>query len=439
MNIKKQNRRNFLKTTGASATVLSGLSTGVFTSVEAKASTAPSEKLNIACVGTANRAAADIAGVKGENIVAICDIDSSYLNRAAEQFPDARKYEDYRELIDQEGDRIDAVVVATADHSHAPAALRAIRAGKHTYTEKPLSHTVFEARLIASEAAKYGVATQLGTQIHATDNYRRVVEAIGSGVLGKITDVHVWVGKGWGGGDLPTKDQITAAPSNLNWDLWLGPAEERPYAPGRYHPANWRRWWAFGQGTLGDMACHYMDLPFWALGLRHPISCKATGPEVHAETCPLGLKVEYVFPKTDKHEQLNFTWYDGNMIPKEIEGQRVPGAGVMFIGEEGMMFANYGSYRLFPTDKFSGWTPPTQTIAKSIGHHAEWIKACKDGSPTSCNFDYSGALTETVLLGNVAYRTGEALEWDAKSLTATNCPAAAKYLTKEYRKGFEIL
>ena len=217
MNIKKQNRRNFLKTTGAGATVLSA---GVFSSVAAKASTAPSEKLNIACVGTANRAAADIAGVKGENIVAICDIDSNYLNRAAGQFPDARKYEDYRELIDQEGERIDAVVGATADHSHAPAALRAIRAGKHTYTEKPLSHTVFEARLIASEAAKYGVATQLGTQIHAGDNYRRVVEAIGSGVLGKITDVHVWVGKGWGGGDLPTQDQITAAPDNLNWDLW---------------------------------------------------------------------------------------------------------------------------------------------------------------------------------------------------------------------------
>lgn len=433
---QKQNRRRFLKTTGAGATALSA---GVFSGAELAASTSANEKLNIACIGTANRAAADISGVKGENIVALCDVDSNYLNRAATEFTGARKYADYRELIDQEGDKIDAVVVATADHSHAPASLLAIRAGKHTYTEKPLAHTVFEARLIAEEAKKYGVATQLGTQIHAEPNYRRVVEAIQSGVLGKITDVHVWVGKGWGGGELPTADQITEPPKNLDWDLWLGPAKERPYAPGRYHPANWRRWWEFGQGTLGDMACHYMDLPFWALGLRHPLSCKATGPEVHAETCPLGLKVEYVFPAADGSDTINLTWYDGNMIPKEIDGQRVPGAGVMFIGEEGMMFANYSSYRLFPTDKFESWAPPKQTIPPSIGHHAEWIKACKEGTPTLCNFDYSGALTETVLLGNVSYRTGKALDWDAKSLKATNVAEADKYITKEYRKGWEIV
>ena len=436
MTNQMQNRRNFLKTTGAGATVLSS---GVFSGAELAASTSANEKLNIACVGTANRAAADISGVKGENIVALCDVDSNYLNRAAAEFANARKYADYRELIDQEGDKIDAVVVATADHSHAPASLLAIRAGKHTYTEKPLSHTVFEARLIAEEAKKHGVATQLGTQIHAEPNYRRVVEAIQSGVLGNITDVHVWVGKGWGGGELPTADQVTEPPKNLDWDLWLGPAKERPYAPGRYHPANWRRWWEFGQGTLGDMACHYMDLPFWALGLRHPLSCRATGPEVHAETCPLGLQVDYVFPNADNSGTLNLTWYDGNMIPKEIEGQRVPGAGVMFVGEEGMMFANYSSYRLFPTDKFESWTPPKQTILPSIGHHAEWIKACKEGTPTLCNFDYSGALTETVLLGNVSYRTGKALDWDAKSLKATNAPEADKYITKEYRKGWEIV
>ena len=182
-----------------------------------------------------------------------------------------------------------------------------------------------------------------------------------------------------------------------------------------------------------------MDLPFWALGLRHPLSCRATGPEVHAETCPLGLQVDYVFPNADNSGTLNLTWYDGNMIPKEIEGQRVPGAGVMFVGEEGMMFANYSSYRLFPTDKFESWTPPKQTILPSIGHHAEWIKACKEGTPTLCNFDYSGAATETVLLGNVSYRTGKALDWDAKSLKATNAPEADKYITKEYRKRLEIV
>jgi hypothetical protein len=187
------------------------------------------------------------------------------------------------------------------------------------------------------------------------------------------------------------------------------------------------------------MACHYMDLPFWACKLRHPISCEAEGPSVHPETCPLGLTVRYQFPQRGDLVATKLTWYDGNMIPKSINGERVPGAGVMFIGSDGMMFANYGSYKLFPQEKFKGFKPPKQTIAKSIGHHAEWIKACKDGSPTTCNFDYSGALTESVLLGNVAFRTGKALQWNAKTLKAANCPEADKYISKEYRSGWEVV
>ncbi len=427
-------RRDFLKTTTLGATLISG---GAWSELAAKETKTVNEKLNIACIGTANRAAADVSGVKQENIVALCDIDKNYLDRAGKQFPSARKYADYRELIEAEGDKIDAVVVATADHNHAPASIRAIRAGKHVYCEKPLTHTVHEARVIAEAAKKHGVATQLGTQIHATDNYRRVVEVIQSGAIGDVTDIHVWVGKGWGGGDRPVGGQTP--PSTLSWDLWLGPAPERPFFPGRYHPAQWRRWWDFGQGTLGDMACHYMDLPFWACNLRHPISCEAEGPSVHPETCPLGLTVRYQFPKRGNLPATKLTWYDGNMIPKKIEGERVPGAGVMFIGSDGMMFANYGSYKLFPQEKFKGFKPPKQTIPKSIGHHAEWIKACKDGSPTTCNFDYSGALTESVLLGNVAYRSGKALEWNAKALKATNCPEADKYISKEYRSGWEVV
>ena len=212
----------------------------------------------------------------------------------------------------------------------------------------------------------------------------------------------------------------------------------RPYAAGRYHPAQWRRWWDFGQGTLGDMACHYMDLPFWALKLRHPTHCQATGPKLHPETCPLGLKVEYQFPKRGKLAPVKLTWYDGTMIPRQVAGQRVPGSGVMFVGTEGQMFADYGRYKLYPQDKFKSFQPPKQTIAKSIGHHAEWIQACKKGTPTTCNFDYSGALTETVLLGNVSYRTGKALEWDAAALEAPNCAAAASYIRKEYREGWEV-
>ena len=427
-------RRDFLKTTTLGATLISG---GAWSELAAEETKAVNQKLNIACVGTANQARFSIGNVSRENIVAICDIDSNYLNRAKKDFPKARAYADYRELIESEGDKIDAVTVAIADHNHAPASIRAIRAGKHVYCEKPLTHTVQEARVIAEAAKKHGVATQLGTQIHAGDNYRRVVEVIQSGAIGDVTDIHVWVGKGWGGGDRPAGGQ--KPPSNLSWDLWLGPAPERPFFPGRYHPAQWRRWWDFGQGTLGDMACHYMDLPFWACKLRHPISCEAEGPSVHPETCPLGLIVRYQFPQRGDLVATKLTWYDGNMIPKSIKGERVPGAGVMFIGSDGMMFANYGSYKLFPKEKFKGFKPPKQTIAKSIGHHAEWIKACKDGSPTTCNFDYSGALTESVLLGNVAFRTGKALQWNAKTLKAANCPEADKYISKEYRSGWEVV
>jgi predicted dehydrogenase len=431
------NRRDFIKTTGAGA---AALSTGLWAgTAEADETRSANGKLAIACIGTANRASADIAGVRGENIVALCDIDSNYLARAKKQFKDASTYADYRELLEAEGDKIDAVVVAIADHNHAPATIRAIRKGKHVYCEKPLTHTVHESRIIAEAAAKHGVTTQLGTQIHnAGQNYRRVVEIIQSGAIGDVTDVHVWVGKSWGGGDRPKGGQ--APPKNLSWDLWLGPAPERPYFPGRYHPAQWRRWWDFGQGTLGDMACHYMDLPFWALKLRHPTYCAAEGPEVHPETCPLGLKVMYKFPKRGDMVACNFTWYDGNMIPKSVAGERVPGSGVMFIGTEGKMFADYGNYRLFPQEKFKGFTPPKPTIPRSIGHHAEWIKACKEGkTDTTCNFDYSGALTESVLLGNVAYRTGKALEWDAKALKATNAPEADQYVKKQYREGWEVV
>ncbi len=437
--LSSRNRRSFLKTSAAGSAA--ALSSSLFVSeASAKASLSPLEKLNIACIGTANRAAEDVNGVMSENIVAIVDVDSNYLNKAKAMLTEKNKleprtYADYREMIDQEGDKIDAVVIGTADHHHAPASIRAIRAGKHVYCEKPLTHTVFEARLIATEAKKRGLATQLGTQIHAENNYRRVVEIIQAGVIGDVTDVHVWVGKGWGGGERPAK--ADPVPASLNWDLWLGPAPERPYADGQYHPANWRRWWDFGQGTLGDMACHYMDLPFWALDLKHPVRCEAEGPDVHPETCPQGLIVKYDFPARGSMPALKLTWYDGDLIPKKIAGQSVPANGVMFVGKNGSLFSDYSRYRLFPADKFADFKPPAESIPNSIGHHAEWIKACKDGSPTTCNFDYSGALTETVLLGNVAYRTGKAIEWDAENLVAKNVPEAAKLITKEYRAGWE--
>ncbi len=424
-------RRDFLKTTSVAG---AAASLGVWSELPAAESKSPNEKLNIGCIGTANQANFSISNVAGENIVALCDIDDNFLARAAERFPRAKKYNDFRRLLDDEKS-IDAVTVATPDHIHAPASVWAMKLGKHVYCEKPLTHSVYEARVAAETATANKLATQMGTQIHAGSNYRRVVEIIQAGVIGNVTDVHVWVGKGWGGGERP-KD-TPAVPAHVHWDLWVGPAPFRPYHP-TYLPANWRRWWDFGQGTLGDMACHYMDLPFWALGLRHPTTVSAEGPPVHMETCPLGLIVRYEFPARDNQPPTNFTWYDGNLIPREVAGHKVPGSGVMFIGDKGQMFADYGSYRLYPEEQFKGFAPPPQTIPNSIGHHAEWLKACRDGSPTTCNFDYSGALTEAVLLGNVAYRTGTKLQWDAENLKAINCPEADQFIRRDYRDGWTL-
>jgi predicted dehydrogenase len=421
-------RRSFLGAAAASGL----MGSGYFTSRATAQSNSTLEKLNVACIGTANRAAEDIKGVLHENVVALCDVDSNFLERKLREIPDARSYVDYREMLEAEGDKIDAVVIGTSDHHHAPAAIRAIRKGKHVYCEKPLSHTVEEARIITNAAREAGVATQLGTQVHAEDNYRRVVEIIQAGTIGDVTEVHVWVGgKGWGGGELP--EMTEPAPAYLNWDLWLGPAPEREFAPGRYHPAQWRKWWDFGQGTLGDMGCHYMDLPYWALGLKYPVEIEAEGPPVHPYTAPIGLIVRYTFAQP----ALKFTWYCDTQIPKSIHGQAVPGNGVMFVGSEGMMFADYSKYRLFPVEKFTGFTPPPQTIPKSIGHHREWLKACRDGSPTTCNFDYSGPLSEAVLLGNVAYRSGLKLKWDAEKLLVDQ-PEAQKFISKDYRPGWEV-
>lgn len=393
-----------------------------------------SEKLNIAVVGPGGRGEGNLAGVASENIVALCEVDMKRGGAAFQQFPQARAYRDFRRMLEKEEKNIDAVVVSTPDHTHAPAAALAMRMGKHCYCEKPLTHTVYEARVLAELARQHKLATQMGTQIHAGENYRRVVEIIQAGTIGQVDEVHVWVGKGWGGGERPK--ETPPVPDTLDWDLWLGPAPQRPYHP-CYVPFEWRRWWDFGNGTLGDMACHYMDLPFWALGLRHPSTCEAEGPPPHPETAPLGLVVRYEFPRPGQ-QPLRLTWYDGNRIPGELYGRKMPGAGVYFVGRQGHLFADYGRYQLFPEDQFAGFQPPEPTIPRSVGHHREWIEACKSASPTTCNFDYSGALTEAVLLGVVAYRCGQKLQWDPQRLKAVNCPAADEFLHREYRHGWTL-
>lgn len=394
------------------------------------------EKLNIGVIGTAHRAAENINGVQGENIVAVCDIDDRYLDDVAKRFTGATKYNDFRKLLDHP--KLDAVVVSTADHVHAPASVQAMRRGMHCYCEKPLAHNVHEARLVAETARANKVATQMGTQIHAGDNYRRVVELVQSGAIGPVREVHVWCGKTWSQGERP-KD-TPPVPEYLHWDLWLGPAPERPYHP-TYLPANWRRWWDFGSGTLGDMACHYMDLPFWALKLKSPTRVQSQGPPVHPETTPLWLIVQYDFPdRGPGMPACKLTWYDHDRKPPQLAEKNLPrwNDGVLFIGDGGMLMADYGRRKLYPEEKFADFKAPEPTIPNSIGHYAEWIKACKEGTPTTCSFDYSGLLTESVLLGNAAFRAGQALDWDGKMLKATNCPGADKYLKREYRKGWEL-
>jgi predicted dehydrogenase len=423
------NRRRFLAT---SAVATAGV--GYWSSAARAESKAANEKLNIACIGTAHQAEFTISNIKNsQNIVAVCDIDDRLLDAAGNQFAKATKYNDFRKAIEQKG--LDAVTVCTTDHTHAPATMMAIKLDKHVYCEKPLTHTVSEARAIAEEAAKHKIATQMGTQIHAENNYRRVVEIIQAGLLGDITEVHTFAGRAWGGGDRPKNAE--PIPKWMHWDLWLGPAPERPYHS-TYQPANWRKWWDFGGGNIADMACHHMDLPFWALGLTYPTTIEAEGPPVHPETCPLGLKVTYEFPAVDQRKAVKLTWYDGTKIPKEAAGVRTTGGGNVFVGTKGKMYADYGSYRVMLNDKDAKFKAPAPTIPNSIGHHNEWIKAAKEGTQSLCNFAYSGRLTETVLLGNVAYRAGKKLQWDAKTLKATNCPEADKFLSKEYRKGWTL-
>lgn len=429
------NRRNFLKTGTAAA-----LACGVWSELPAAESTSPNEKVNVAGVGAGGMGGSDLNMVNETglaNIVALCDIDDKILDQGCQKYKNAARYNDFRRMLEKEEKRIDAVVVGTPDHIHAPASVAAMRLGKHCFCEKPLAHNVHEVRIMTELARQKKLATQMGTLIHATSNYRRVVELVQSGAIGPVAEVHVWCGKGWGGGERPK--ETPPVPANLHWDLWLGPAPERPYHP-CYLPANWRRWWDFGNGTLGDMACHLMDLPYWALGLKDPLSVEAKGPPVHPETCPLSLTVVYEYPARDKQPAVKLTWYDGEHRPPLLKEKNLPplGMGVLFVGSEGMVLADYGRCDLFPQEKFAKFERPKPSIPESPGHHKEWLLACKGGPAALCNFDYAGPLSEAVLLGTVAYRLGKKLQWDAAALKAANCPEADRLLRREYRKGWAL-
>jgi predicted dehydrogenase len=423
-------RRRFLAAAGGAGLVILPSSRSAW-------SYQANEKLAIAIIGAGGRGAANLNALRGESIVALCDADERRAAQSFEAHPQAKKYYDYRKLLEEMDRQVDAVAVSTPNHVHAPASVTAMRMGKHAYCEKPLSHSVFEARTAARVAAEKKVATQMGTQIHAEDNFRRIVELVRGGAIGEVRECHCWLRSGGSAGDRPK--ETPPVPPGLHWDIWLGPAPYRPYHP-CYVPHDWHYWWDFGGGAFGNMGCHYLDLAFWALDLRHPATIEAEGPPPHPESTPAWQHVRYEFPAKGDRPPVVLTWTHGQQkVPPVFAENNLPGwAWGVFVGSEGLLLASYPQRMLWPEAKFADYQPPEPSIPPSVGHHQEWINACKTGGSTTCNFDYSGAITETMLLGNVAYRVGRKLQWDGPAMKVTNCDEASALLRREYRPGWTL-
>lgn len=415
--------------------------------------TAPSEKLNIAGIGIGGQGGWDLEQMSGENIVALCDVDWDYANATFAKYPQAKRYKDFREMLDKETG-IDAVVVGTPDHAHAIVSMAAIKRGKHVYCEKPLTRTVHEARALAEAAQQQKVATQMGNQGMAFEGNRLIKEWLADGAIGTVREVHAWSDRPTHSGKLPLyweqgierpQDQ-PPVPTTLDWDLWLGPAPWRPYHPA-YAPFRWRGWWDFGSGGLGDMGIHNLAPVFAALQLGAPTSVHASSTAVFSETLPLACIVHYDFPARGDLPPVQLHWYDGGLVPdrpKELESGRELNRedGLLFIGDQGtMLVEGWGGHspRLIPEQRMRDYKRPPKTLPRSIGHHQEWLRACKEGTSTESSFAFAGPLTEAVLLGTVCVRCGgEQLLWDATNLKITNAPEANELLHYEYRKGWTL-
>jgi predicted dehydrogenase len=452
---RKVNRRKFLQAGGISAAAAGFWLTGGVT--ESFAAQPAGERLNIAIIGCGGQGGGNAGqtAIRNENIVALCDVDSNRARGVFDRYPKVNKYTDFRVMLDKQKD-IQAVVVSTPDHTHFHASAMAIQRGKHVYTEKPLTHSVWEARQLKLLASKHKVATSMGNQGTSHDGLRTAAEIIRSGAIGEVRECHVWTNRPiWPQGIDRPKDR-PAAPKHLEWDLWLGPAPERPYH-GAYVPFAWRGWWDFGTGALGDMACHTMNMAFMALRLTAPtaVSAEVVGG-VGPDSAPArGVTVTYEIPARNGLPALRLYWYESPYQPGVPAAKRVyrrppaevmkgidspSDSGCMIVGNKGKMYSgsDYGSaYTLLPRADFAEYRPPAPTIPRSPGHHAEWIRACKGGAAAMSNFvDYAGPLTELVLLGNVAMRCGERFTWNTEKLEAS-VAGAAQYVRRTYRKGWE--
>jgi predicted dehydrogenase len=406
----------------------------------------PSEKLNIAGIGIGGQGGGVLGEMTTENIVALCDVDSAKAGGTFSRFPNAGRFRDYRVMLEQRKD-IEAVMIATPDHMHAPIALASMRAGKHVYVEKPMAHSIEEARLMTKVAKETGLVTQMGNNGHAGEGLRLTREWIQAGVIGKVNEVHGWSDRPlkWWPQPAQRPPNVSPIPKDLDWNLWLGCAPERPYSPA-YHPFAWRGWFDFGTGALGDMAVHNLDPAFYALDLEAPISAESQHSGLAPESYPAWQIITFQFPGRGARPPVKMVWYDGGKLPPKPPGMdqddNLPDNGVLFIGTKGVILCGgwSGPPRLVPATLMNDFKAPPKTIPRSIGHRQEWIQACKAKKPqdAKAGFFYSGPFTEALLVGNLATRSQQRIQWDSTNMRAVNAPAAEPLIRKKYRQGFDI-
>ena len=440
------NRRRFLQQSGTS--LASTLAAGVWTSRAAAASTSPNEKLNVAFIGTDGQANSHLDTISSlaHNCPCFCDVDTNRMAPAVKLWPKAAQYQDYRRMFDERQREIDAVFVTTPDHHHFPASMIAIQLGKHVYCEKPLTHSIWEARQLRLAAQRNKVATQMGITGHARRKWRELITLARAGHLGAVREMHVWSDRPiWPQG--VERPAGTSVPGNLDWDVWLGPAPERPYNSA-YHPFNWRGWADFGTGALGDMGCHQLDGMFWLLDPDPPTTVElVASSEFNGDSYPKQAVIRWEFPAKADRPAFQVHWYDGGLLPPAPagweRGQKLLKLGCYFVGEKGTILTGHGEeipmIVLDESGKRDVRLPDELAIPPSPGHHQEFIAACQGGPPAGANFDYAGPMTEAILLGNLALRLGKPIHWDAVNLAVKNVPEAGELIRRPYRKGWEVV